>query len=652
MTFNNLARTITVLFALVLLSLSLAGFARAQRTTADILDELGSYPCPNSDFTCVTLTVPLDHLNPDNGETLEVVFGVLPATGERKGMFVTATGGPGSAGLASADSYTAGFDPSIPEHFDIVFFDQRGAYQSGNLQCPNAVTTWYLADWRADTAAREEALTEAARTFAEDCIQETGVDPDTLKYYGTAQAIEDLEFFRQQIGDDQLWLYGESYGTQYVQQYTVAHPDNVAGLIVDGTVDTTLSLTDFLAEQSIAFNTVLEDTLKGCTFDDTCSADAGQDALQFYDDLATQLELSPATVNFGLPSSATVERSFARTDLETVAAGYMYSTSSRMLFQRSLAAAAQGDLRPLLRMAYIELGIDPETGFVNSAASEDYSDALYYAVECSDYGLGEGNAEARAEAYLRAGDVIDQSNPRFAPIFYGDLPCAFWPSDPPAERPAALIAKGIPTLVLGATADPATPVQNGERVFANLDDGYLITTEGGAHVIFGRGDSCPDDLVTNFLVDDLRPAQRETICEGVVADDYVSLAALDARAFENPLQALDAAYTEIYYAPEYYYWDQETLTLLACPFGGTLSFAPSLSGDQFHLSDCSFSNGFVMTGSGAYDYESGEFTLDVAVTGIQEGLLTYTQDADGNIKVEGLYGGREVDLADVTQGTS
>lgn len=651
MTLNRLARMLIILFALVL-GLSLAGFVQAQQTTIDILEKLGGYPCPDSDFTCVTLTVPLDHKSPDNGETLEVVFGIMPATGERKGMFVTATGGPGSAGLSSADSYTASFDPSIPEHFDIVFFDQRGAYQSGNLQCPNAVTTWYLTDWRADTAAREEALTEAARTFAEDCIKETGADPDTLKFYGTAQAIEDLEFFRQQIGDEKLWLYGESYGTQYVQLYTAAHPDNVAGLIVDGTVDTTLSLTEFLTEQSIAFNTVLEETLKSCNFDDTCSTDVGQDALQLYDDLAAQLESAPATVNFSLPSGNILERQFARTDLETVAAGYMYSTSSRMLFQRSLTAAARGDLRPLLRMAYIELGIDPETGFVNSAASQDYSDALYYAVECSDYSLGEGNAEARAEAYLRAGDGIDEANPRFAPIFYGDLPCAFWPGDPPAERPAPLIAKGIPTLVLGATADPATPVENGKRVFSNLDDGYLITVEGGAHVIFGRGDSCPDDLVTTFLVDDLRPASRETTCEGVIADDYVPLAAFDARAFENPLQALDAAYTEIYYAPEYYYWDQDTLTLLACPFGGTLSFAPSSVGDQFHLSDCSFSNGFVMTGSGAYDYESGEFILDVVVTGIQDGQLTYTQDANGSIKVEGLYAGREVDLADVTQGTS
>ena len=111
----------------VLVMLTLTGIVHAQSTTENTLDELGGYPCPASDFTCIKLTVPLDHFAADDDRTLEVVFGVLPATGERKGMFVTATGGPGSSGLASADGYTAAFDPSITEHFDIVFFDQRGA---------------------------------------------------------------------------------------------------------------------------------------------------------------------------------------------------------------------------------------------------------------------------------------------------------------------------------------------------------------------------------------------------------------------------------------------------------------------------------------------------------------------------------------------
>jgi TAP-like protein len=81
---------------------------------------------------------------------------------------------------------------------------------------------------------------------------------------------------------------------------------------------------------------------------------------------------------------------------------------------------------------------------------------------------------------------------------------------------------GIPTLVLGATADPATPVKNAHNIYRNLSDGYLILKEGGSHVIFGYGDHCPDDLVTDFLVDGQRPPDRETTCPGDVILPYTA----------------------------------------------------------------------------------------------------------------------------------
>ena len=106
----------------------------ARPGTEKILKQLGGHPCPDeSAFTCVTLTMPLDHFNVADTRTIQVTFAVLPATGNRKGMFVTATGGPGTSGIAVADSYTAAFDPSISRRFDIVFFDQRGVALSGGL---------------------------------------------------------------------------------------------------------------------------------------------------------------------------------------------------------------------------------------------------------------------------------------------------------------------------------------------------------------------------------------------------------------------------------------------------------------------------------------------------------------------------------------
>ena len=623
--------------------ISVTEFPTAEPTHG--LDGLGGVPCPDSDFTCVTLTVPLNHFDPNDSRTMDVVFAILPATGERKGMFVTATGGPGSAGITSADDYTTYFDPSIPEHFDIVFFDQRGVGQSGGLQCTNAAAAFYSGDWSANTPQEEAAMVKSARTFSNDCVTEMG-NPEILPYLGTAQAVEDLEAFRQAMGDEKIWLYGESYGTQYSQTYAAAHPDHLASLILDGTVDLTLSSEQYYVKQTHAFSDVLQLTLEACNEDEFCAESmGGGDAVAAYDKLAERLKQAPQPFDFPLPSGGIAQRTFSFADLENGVISYMYSQSTRMLFLRALQAYSRNkDLAPLARILYDSLVLDPET--LAAIPDPTFSDAEYYGVECQDYGFFSGTPDERAAAFLRAGDGIDAAVPYFSTIFYGDFPCVFWPNARQDNtRPAPLTADGIPTLVLGAIADPATPVSNGRDVFSRLSDGYLVTQDGGPHVIFGRGIPCIDDLVTNFLVKDEMPANRETTCEGTVTTEFVALAPFNANEFANPLEALISVDDEIHYLPEYFYWDVSTPKSVGCTFGGTLSFEATDTGDSLTLDNCSFTNGFALTGSGSNNSDEGSFMLEVAVTGLKDGSLTYTRNSDGALHVTGRYGGEAVDLS-------
>jgi pimeloyl-ACP methyl ester carboxylesterase len=201
----NMSRIIRLaLCAVVLLSSfaatpapsALGSISLSRLSTEEILQQLGGRPCPDgSAFTCVTISMPLDHFNPADTRTIPVTFAVLPATGARKGMFVTVTGGPGTSGIAVADSYTSAFAPDIPGLFDIVFFDQRGVALSGGLTCPDAAATYYQADGRAVTPAQEAAVKNAARTFSQACVTKMG-NPEILPYLGTHQAVEDLERFR------------------------------------------------------------------------------------------------------------------------------------------------------------------------------------------------------------------------------------------------------------------------------------------------------------------------------------------------------------------------------------------------------------------------------------------------------------------------
>jgi pimeloyl-ACP methyl ester carboxylesterase len=496
-----------------------------------LLDERGT-PCPTdiaSQFTCIPISVPLDHSAADS-PVFDVVFGVRPATGQRQGFFVTVTGGPGSAGLYSADSYSDGMPPEILEHFDIVFFDQRGVGLSGNVYCGQSVATYYDFDSNTLTQAGEAAFAQAAQTFANDCLNELDQTlardpsystPQWLDLMGTQQAAEDLEAFRQAVGDDKFYLYGESYGTQFAQTYAAAHPDHLSGLLLDGTVDLTITGPEYLREQAQAFSDVLLLTLQACNEDQDCSQAMGADAVAVYDALATQLAAAPVSFDYTLTTGDTQSRTFSISDLEFTAVNFLYSESDRTDLLIALAAANQGDWAPLAEAHYDLLGLDYDT--LELSTDPSYSDALYYTVECNDYRDYPGSAAEEAQAYLREGDSVETTIPRLASVFYGDFPCAYWPVNPDSDsRPAPLVLPGVPTLVLNATADPATPYANAVRVYSRLADGYLITKEGGPHVIFGWGYDCPDLIVADFLVNNKMPDQRETTCPGSVIEPYNS----------------------------------------------------------------------------------------------------------------------------------
>ena len=601
-----------------------------EEDTASRLERSGGYPCPDSDFTCINVTVPLNHFDPQDSRAIDVVFAVLPATGERKGMFVTVIGGPGGSGLLSADNYTSYFDPRIPENFDIVFFDQRGINQSNGLFCAQAAADYYRSDTDAVTPEGEGHLLDVTKTFVDDCIVEIG-KTDLLPYLDTVQAVEDLEIFRSLMGDEKFWLYGESYGTQFAQTYAASHPDRIAGLILDGVVDLTLTDTEFLKGQAAAFNDVLVATLEACNADEACAADMGLDAVAVYDELAAQLKQAPVIFDFPLSIGGVEQREFTFADLEATS-GFLYSETARMMFLRGLASYARDNSLVLLaRVAYNSLYVNPDT--FDTFIDPSWSDAIYYGVTCRDYAEPGNTLEEQAANFLKVGDEIDASLPRFASVFYGDLPCVYWPypleDSHPAPFAKPFTGEGFPTFVLNATTDPATPYSGAQAVYSNLADGYMVTEVGGPHVIFGWGVECVDSLIADFLVDDTLPTERETICDGVVADEFVPLAPANAADYANPLEALSAVDNEINYLPEYYYMSSTTARAIACPYGGTFAFDSDATSDLFTLTDCAFSNGFAMTGSGSYNYDDGVFTLEVAITGLEEGTLTYTRDSEG-----------------------
>ena len=218
-------------------------------------------------------------------------------------------GGPGGEGISNAATFL--FSEDILRHFDIVYFDQRGVGLSDPLDCPVAYAEDFLDFLNGtdqagieglDTPEEQQAAIDSSRTFVETCVAEIGIDPAKLSFYGTDQVAEDMESFRQTVGDEQFWLYGVSYGTAVAQTYAAAHPEHLAGLILDGTIDMTLSGEEGALAQETAFDKVLVTVLEACDQDAACAAELGGDALSVYDNLAAQVSENPITYELPLPS--------------------------------------------------------------------------------------------------------------------------------------------------------------------------------------------------------------------------------------------------------------------------------------------------------------------------------------------------------------
>ena len=589
----------------------------ARASTTSTLESLGGKACTAySEFTCVKISVPLNHFDPTDARTIKVVFAVRPANKTSHGLFVVATGGPGSSGILSADSYLSSFSQKMLDRYDIVFFDQRGIGRSGGLTCPTAT-----AASRTDTQEEQQPATIA---FVNACIAELK-STTLLPYVGTSQAVEDLAAFRERLGSPNIRIYGMSYGTQYAQTYAAAHPEGLKGVIIDGVVDLTLTGPQFWTSAARQFESVLNTTLAVCDNRPQCKKDANGNLGAVFDKLKARVEQAPIPVRFPLADGTRVKRELTPNLLQAAVSGELYDTDGRMMLTRALTAVAQDDLVPLLRLAYQDAMLNPQT--LKPIIDPGWSDAMYFGVDCRDYHYYDGTQQQRSDAFFAQAETVGASLPRIGgALFTSDYPCIWWPGEQPASaRPAPLVNPGIPTFVIVSTADPITPATQGRAVYSRLDDGYLITTQGGPHVTFGRGNACPDTPILDFLESGKRPVRRTTVCPGPFVRDYLALPPARAADFASLEDAMVSFQQQFRRVPEYWYWNGQEAQATACPVAGTMRFRATENGTTIDYRGCSFTRGVAVTGTGL-DAGDGRFSVTGAIAGRWRGPIRFVHD--------------------------
>ena len=630
---------------LILLAAALlAAPAAAETSLFDATAGMELSPCELSTLSCTTLTLPLDHFANDPSKTIDITFALSFASVESRGILFYFMGGPGASGLASAENYLSSFDESLTQYMDIVFVDQRGTGPDHGLACPVAQAIF---DAAPVSVTDPQGAMAAARSYVADCTRELGRD-DLLPFVNSDQAIRDSEAFRQRIGAPRVWLYGESYGTQFVQAYAAQFPEAVRGVVLDGVVDLNLDAPGFYARYTAAAEAILTRTFAACAALSACATDMQDDAGRVYDRLAAQLAEGPIEVPLTLADGRTVTRKLTTGLLEANAFYALYSPEGRADFLRVLAAAGRGNLVPMLHLGYSNMYIDPETEV--GIDDPGWFSAAFYAITCTDYDSGPGiTAEDRAAAIMAEAAAFAPSAPRLVRSYFMErLACAYWPHQGAATRPAPFAGGDYPTLILNSDADPITPISMAYSVLDSARNAYGVFLRGGPHVIWGRGIACPDGIVYDLLIDGQTPDAAEQQCEQDLLADYAPLTLTDPAQMAEPAAVARAVEVELYQNIPLGNWDGMHPITLGCDHGGTLTAEATYAGTDYSFSNCRFWPDLALTGTGV-ETTSGEdqdgMTLTLSVSGRHEGEIVYHyRTRDEAWTISGTWDGQPAQL--------
>ena len=169
---------------------------------------------------CATLRVALDPARPRGGR---LKLRVAAVGDPQKPVLLSLTGGPGQSGVPFLRR-TRSLLGALADRFDIVMLDQRGTGAAA-LRCPALQRAMGTSD-----------LTVPPASAVRDCARRLG---PRRAFYTTTQVVADLEALRRALGAGRMWIMGVSYGTYVAERYTLAHPRNVAGLVLASVVPQT-----------------------------------------------------------------------------------------------------------------------------------------------------------------------------------------------------------------------------------------------------------------------------------------------------------------------------------------------------------------------------------------------------------------------------
>ena len=482
-------------------------------------------------FQCAKVKVPLDYSKPD-GQTIEVAMKKHLATGSvRQGSLFANPGGPGYSGVAMVENNEVQFSPDVNASFDIISFDPRGVGDSTPITCnvlggalpagaaqavmgaddplPSSIaadaagadpTPFPDAEGPAageatpDGAGFKTLIDEITKNFKQEeaqCAASTK-PAGLLDHVDTISVARDLDVLRALSGDEKLNYLGFSYGTYLGAHYAELFPANTGRMVLDGTLDPSISLYERQAGAMKGLERALRTYVDWCQAGQGCPLTGGTDAgVQQVRDLFASVDRSPL-------SSSDPNRPVTGSEIRMAVMYSLYGDEQSWSgLSSSLDEAINQRNGALIRQITDQTVAD----VANTAA-------VRAAITCLDYPVDGDMAvwSARHEEIRREAPTFGDS------AASADLGCQAWGHNG-TRQPAPIHAKGAaPILVVGSTGDPATPYEWARSLSEQLETGHLLTREGNGHTAYGRAAACTKTVDTFLLSGELPPPGQ--VCRG------------------------------------------------------------------------------------------------------------------------------------------
>jgi pimeloyl-ACP methyl ester carboxylesterase len=575
---------------------------------------------PGSAFYCGTMSRPLDPTGTIRG-TISIHFEWLPhadAGSPSEGVIVANEGGPGSGSTESRANYRTLFAPVLGRR-DMLLMDNRGTGKSQAIDCEPLQSAPIM------------EYSDIAR-----CGEQLG---KTAALFGTGLAADDLAAIMDAMHVRVADLYGDSYGTFFVQTFAGKHPHRVRSLILDGAYPV-IGESPWYPEAPAAIRRAYDAV---CHRAEACTHLLGSSM----DRIERLLEsLREKHAGGYAPVGDRIRHVTAGPpDLAFV----MDASGLAVVPFRELDAAARayidGDNVPLLRLVGESYPVNESAGAANV-----YSRGLFTAVSCADYPQAYDLREGEAARHAQWRDALDDKRIH-APDVYAPFTidewlatpadysvltlCLQWPvplaAYPPGRPvPPHTIFPDVPTLVISGEVDTITPVAEGAAAAALFPHAAQVVMSNSAHVdAIADPFNCASRLARRFI---LTLQVGDTACAAALpelrtapafvrhAHDLPPAEALPGnRAGDQQLRAAATAVQTVGDAIARTLWDSGPKVLGLR--GGSFTFAFANNVYAFHLDGVRWSEDLFVSGTASSNYGTGDVTARVDVHGASAGSL-------------------------------